>query len=104
MNGSILAGRNFFGSESIDVGSVLIFGDAPSASVTRRVMGLLDACYPFAQKAGLLTDEAIGVQGKVERSFSNFFVLEKKSKCFFCVSVSGFRVMCLLLVATFQRC
>ena len=66
-NGSILAGRNFFGSESLDVGSVLIFGDAPSASVTRRVMGLLDACYPFAPKAGLLTDEAIGVQGKVKR-------------------------------------
>ena len=72
-NGSILAGRNFFGSESLDVGSVLIFGDAPSASVTRRVMGLLDACYPFAPKAGLLTDEAIGVQGKVKRGTVTLF-------------------------------
>lgn len=83
-NGSILAGRNFFGSESLDVGSVLIFGDAPSASVTRRVMGLLDACYPFAPKAGLLTDEAIGVQGKVKRgTVTLFFFGGKKSTCFF---------------------
>lgn len=55
------------------MGSVLIFGDAPSASVTRRVMGLLDACYPFAPKAGLLTDEAIGVQGKVKRGNQLYF-------------------------------
>lgn len=90
------------------MGSVLIFGDAPSASVTRRVMGLLDACYPFAPKAGLLTDEAIGVQGKVKRgTVTLFFFLGKKSTCFFmCMGCVGFRVICLLSVANLHpvRC
>ena len=109
-NGSILAGRNFFGSESLDVGSVLIFGDAPSAGVTRRVMGLLDACYPFAPKAGLLTDEAIGVQGKAKRGTVTLLLLllllffgGEEIHVFFsmCMGCMGFRVMCLLLVANF---
>lgn len=61
VNGSILAGRNFLGRESGDVGSALVFGD--SVGVTRRVMGILDACYPFAHKAGLLVDEQVGLEG-----------------------------------------
>ena len=61
VNGSILAGRNFLGRESGDVGSALVFGD--SVGLTRRVMGILDACYPFAHKAGLLVDEQVGLEG-----------------------------------------
>ena len=67
VNGSMLAGRNFLGRESVDVESVLIFGDVGSAGVTRRAMALLDACYTFAHKAGLLTDEAVGLKGRVDR-------------------------------------
>ena len=66
MNGSILAGRNFLGRESMDVGSALVFGD--SVAVTRRVMGILDVCYPFAHKAGLLVDEAVGLAGTSPKS------------------------------------
>lgn len=66
VNGSILAGRNFLGRESGDVGSALVFGD--SVGVTRRVMGILDACYPFAHKAGLLVGEQVGLEGSDPKS------------------------------------
>ena len=66
VNGSILAGRNHLGRESVDVASALIFGDVGHVGVTRRAVALLDACYPFAQKAGLLTDEPISLGGWIE--------------------------------------
>lgn len=61
VNGSMLAGRHFFGRESVDVGSTLIFGDSDfGMSATRRTMALLDMCYPFAGKAGFVMNASNG--------------------------------------------
>lgn len=60
VNGSMLACRHFFGRESIDVGSALIFGDNDfGMATTRRTMALLDISYPFAGKAGFVMDTSI---------------------------------------------
>ncbi|CAE7172906.1 unnamed protein product, partial [Symbiodinium microadriaticum] len=51
VNGSMLSGRRFFGRESGDVGSALLFSESSRGlAITRRAMALLDVCYPFAKK------------------------------------------------------
>ncbi|CAE7684434.1 unnamed protein product [Symbiodinium sp. CCMP2592] len=51
----MLSGRRFFGRESGDVGSALLFSESSRGmAITRRVMALLDVCYPFAGKAGVV--------------------------------------------------
>ncbi|OLQ07670.1 hypothetical protein AK812_SmicGene8925 [Symbiodinium microadriaticum] len=55
VNGSMLSGRRFFGRESGDVGSALLFSESSRGlAITRRAMALLDVCYPFAKKAGVV--------------------------------------------------
>ncbi|CAK0838589.1 unnamed protein product [Prorocentrum cordatum] len=68
LRGSVLAGRALLGREATDVGSGLVFGESGSGlGLTRRAMALLDACYPEAGKAGLLSafPEAGGSTGAV---------------------------------------